>query len=522
MIHFKCKFLNFAVMKLYSYRQIQDIEAKSLAESGRTTAQLDEQLGAEAAAAIAEALTDTDRSPIVFAGPGRCGAVALAASRCLALAGKRPRVHFFNIRGTSALPDTMAARDAYVADCGTDDFDEVTENFHLPELSNHDLVVDGLFGSEIDTPLRGAYQTLVRHINESGARTVALDMPSGLPADGAPGLLNVNIIHADATLAFGMPRLAYFSPENAELVGQWQALDAGYSRTAAADHDASFFLIESRAVRHVLHPRRADSSKADYGNLVVFAGSYGMMGAAQLATRAALRGGAGKVTCHAPRCGYYPLQTAVPEALFEADSGDVCLHDISLQRNYNAVAIGPGIGTDDATIDSLEAFLKVANANSRPLALDADALNCIAIRPSMIDYIPVMSVLTPHAGEFDRLFGRQPGTDARLLKAIEIASFHKIVIVLKGYYTAVVRPDGKVHFNPTGTPALATAGSGDVLTGLIGAFMAQGMRGEVAASAAVYVHGLAGRLAEKEHGTYGVTAGDVADNIGRAIKSIMK
>ena len=511
------------VMKLYSYRQIQDIEAATIAETGTTTGAINAELGAQAAEAVAEMLADCECRPVVFAGPGRCGAIAIATAQGLATRGLHPTVYFFNIRGTSAQPDAVAARDAYLAACGSEGFEEVRGNFSMPELGSRDLVVDGLFGSEVEGPLGGAYQALVRRINESGARIVAIDMPSGLPADGAPGLINRNIIHADLTLAIGMPRLAFFSAENAELVGQWQTLDAGYSREAAARMQAGYYLIERKQVRRILTPRHPDSSKADYGSLVIFAGSYGMMGAALLATRSALRSGCGKVTCHAPRCGYLVMQTAAPEALFETSpDDDVCITDIELRRDYNAVAIGPGIGTDDVTIDALEAFLKVANANSRPVVLDAGALNCIALRPTLLDYIPVMSVITPHAGEFDRMFGMQPGPDARLAKAIEVAMFHKIVIVLKGHHTAVVRPDGKVCFNPTGTAALATAGTGDVLTGLIGGFMAQGISPELAASAGVFVHGLAGRIAENTHGSYGVTAGDVADNIGRAIYSLMK
>ena len=493
-----------------------------MAGTGKSAGEMCAALGAQAAEAVADMLAECGCRPVLFAGPGRCGAIAIATAQGLAARKMKPVTYFFNIRGTSAQPDAVAARDAYLAACGSEGFNEVNGNFSMPEISARDLVVDGLFGSEVDGPLGGAYQALVRRINESGARIVALDMPSGLPADGAPGLINRNIIHADLTLALGMPRLAFFSAENAELVGQWQALDAGYSREAAARIQAGYYLIERKQVRRILAPRHPDSSKADYGNLVIFAGSYGMMGAALLATRAALRSGCGKVTCHAPRCGYLVLQTAVPEALFETSpDDDVCITDIELRRDYNAVAVGPGMGTADVTIDALESFLKVANANSRPVVLDADALNCIALRPTLLDYIPVMSVITPHAGEFDRMFGIQPGADARLAKAIEVAMFHKIIIVLKGHHTAVVRPDGKVCFNPTGTAALATAGTGDVLTGLIGGFMAQGISPELAASAGVFVHGMAGLMAERTHGSYGVTAGDVADNIGRAINSIM-
>ena len=256
---------------------------------------------------------------------------------------------------------------------------------------------------------------------------------------------------------------------------------------------------------------------------MIFAGSYGMMGAALLATRSALRSGCGKVTCHAPRCGYLVMQTAAPEALFETSpDDDVCITDIELRRDYNAVAIGPGIGTDDVTIDALEAFLKVANANSRPVVLDADALNCIARRPAILNSLPILSVITPHAGEFDRLFGEQTSHEARILKAIEMSRYYNILILLKGHYSALIRPDGKVYFNSSGTPALATPGSGDVLTGVIAAFLAQGYKPEVSAIIAPFVHGMAGRLAEKVHGQFGTAASDVALNIGTAIMNIMQ
>lgn len=246
-----------------------------------------------------------------------------------------------------------------------------------------------------------------------------------------------------------------------------------------------------------------------------------MVGASVLAASGALRGGCGKVTVHGPRCSYYVVQTAVPCAMFSTDPGDAAITQIELQRDYRAVAIGPGIGTADATIDALDSFLKIANANSRPLVLDADALNCISIRPDMINHVPVMSVITPHAGEFDRLFGRQPTSLARLHKAIEVSHKHNIIIVLKGHFTAIVRPDGKVYFNPTGTPAMATGGSGDVLTGLIAAFIARGLQPELAALAAPYIHGLAGEMAARKCGTYGVTAADIADHIGQAIESVI-
>ena len=193
-----------------------------------------------------------------------------------------------------------------------------------------------------------------------------------------------------------------------------------------------------------------------------------MTGAAVLAAKGASRSGAGKVTVHSPRCAFYVLQSTVPSAMYEADPDNSTISDFTLRKDYKGIAIGPGIGTSDNTVNALESFLKVANANSRPLILDADALNCIAMRPSMLNYIPVFSIITPHAGEFDRLFGEHASAESRLRKAIEVAAYHRILIILKGRYTAIVRPDGKVYFNSSGTPAMATAGSGDVLHRIAG------------------------------------------------------
>jgi len=187
----------------------------------------------------------------------------------------------------------------------------------------------------------------------------------------------------------------------------------------------------------------------------------------------------------------------------------------------DGIGVGPGIGHSEATLQGLEQFLKAKSAAKQPLVIDADALNCISMCPSMLDHIPPRSVLTPHAGEFDRIFGPQPSASSRLLKAIEVSTRYQIVIVLKGHYTQTVWPGGSVVVNSSGTEALATAGSGDVLTGIITGLIAQHIKPEIAAVAGVYIHGVAGRLAAESNGVHGVTAEDIADEVGLAIDSIL-
>lgn len=516
-------------MNIYSPEEIDIILGRVIGngteEPGSTLARQRQEfvlaVGEGVARAVSEVRGRRTRT-VIFAGSDICGAYALEAATALHAMGEAAEVYLINIGGNRLTADCRAARERFVNECGEDFLFETTGlELRLPEIDKSVVVVDGLFGHEHSGPLMGGYQHLARFINESDAFVVAIDLPSGMSTDLSIGMINRNIIHADVTLALVGPTAAFYMPENAELIGDWTVLPVEIGREAFADIKCTTKLIEARNVRKILPPRDPFASKADLGNVVVFAGSYGMLGAAVLATRGALRSGCGKVTCFAPRCGFFVLQSSVPCAMFDTDGSDMDLRRFDLQPNYNAIAVGPGIGRSDATIQGLEVLLKSANAASRPLVIDADALNCMSIRPSMIDYIPVRSVLTPHAGEFDRLFGQQPSMSARLLKAIEVAAKHSVIIVLKGHYTATVWPDGSVLFNSSGTEALATPGSGDVLTGLIAGLIAQGIHPEHAAVAGVYIHGLAGLMARNRHGVRGVTAEDIANYIGAATDAVV-
>lgn len=511
-----------STMNLFSQEDILKIEQITLAELGLSKMQLIDAIGIDIADEIV-AEHDSRTPIIIFAGPDDCGAYALAAGTALSAKGFSVYSFLFNIGGHRLTPECDHFRNRFINATEEKSLSEVTGmRFSMPEIDSGMIVIDGLFGSNITGPLSRGYQILVTNINESGAKVIAIDSPSGLPGNPMSGLINSKIIHADVTLTPLVPKLSFFINENIELVGEWKVIGPRPSAATIRHLRSSHYLIEGHNIQRCLRPRPFDSSKKDFGSAMIFSGSYGMMGAAVLTTKAAARSGCGKVTCHAPSCGYNIMQISVPDALFESDTNENIIENIEITRNYSAVAIGPGMGTADATIDALETFLKVASANNRPVILDADALNCIAIRPTMLDYLPLLSILTPHAGEFDRIFGAQPSSSARLAKAIEVSKTYKVIIVLKGFYSATVRPDGKVYYNSSGTPALATAGSGDVLTGLLAGLLAQGMKPELATISAVYIHGVAGKIAEQQHGSYGVCAHDVAENIGRAIKSIMK
>lgn len=508
-------------MKIFTNDQIKAIVRLTIERDGLT--ELD--LVGRAAAGIADEIAkrwDPDRRMVVFAGWGNNGADALAACRLLMCRGYSPEIYLFNVGGNKLSAECSACRDALLAEHPGANLFEIVQGFDIPELDKDCVVVDGMFGSGLNRPLPQPFCVIIRAINESGAEIVSIDIPSGLFAEWNVNSIHSYIIHATLTLAIEFPRLSFFIDDNAELIGEWKTIKIGLNRAAIRQTPYTYYLITRRDAKAILQPRKATDNKSDFGSVLLCAGSYGMMGAAVLAARSCLRAGAGKVSCYAPRCGYYVMQTAVPSAMFKRDTHDVAISEITLDHDYSAVAIGPGIGTADITINALENFFKICNANGRPLIIDADALNCIALRPLLLNYLPVLSVLTPHAGEFDRLFGQQASCEARLRKAIEVSAFYNVVILLKGHYTAVVRPDGKVYFNSSGTPALATPGSGDCLTGVIAALMGQAYKPETAAILGAYIHGLAGEIAAEENGIYGTVAEDIAQNIGRSIKEIME
>lgn len=503
-------------MKIFNNNTLKAIDRATIENDGVSSMELIER-AAEAISVEIMARWRTNKRIMIFAGNGNNGADALAVARMLIEQGYNPVIYLFNVGGNKLSAECRQCRDKLL-ELGDVNFTEVIENFSLPALDAEYLVIDGLFGSGLNKPISGGFITLVRYINESQATIVSIDVPSGLQGDWNPMPIHRDIIHANLTLAVQFPRLSFFFKDNTELVGEWKLLDIGLNAEAIKSSPSDYYLVERADIRQSIRRRDTFASKADCGSAMIVAGSYGMMGAAVLSAKAAIRSGVGKVTLHSPRCGYNIIQSSVPEALYEADKQDIVSTDFVPHHNFDAVAVGPGMGVSEVTIKALEEFLKKSD---RPVILDADALNCIANRPALLNYIPADSILTPHAVEFDRIFGTHTSDEVRLQKAIDKAKRYGIIIVLKGRYTATVRRDGKIYFNSSGNASMATAGSGDVLTGLMAGFLAQGYAPEIASLIAVYVHGVAGELASEEHGIYGVTAGDIADNVGKAIKQIM-
>lgn len=503
-------------MKIFASSVIPEIDKATCERQNINSIDLMERAASEISCEIISRFLPNKRI-VVVAGPGNNGGDALAVARLLFEQGyKKVEVFLFNVKGK--LSHDCEEEKKRLITLDELDFTEVRREFNPPYLGENDVVVDGLFGSGLKQPLQGGFVALARYVNDSGAYVISIDTPSGLFGEWNDNVSRRDMIHANLTLTFQMPRLSFFFEENADVIGEWKIIDIDLDAAKMKELGAEYMLVEPRTVRPLLKPRPLFSGKRDYGSALLLAGSIGMMGAAVMSARAILKSGAGLVTVHSASCGMNILQTAVPEAMFEPDRNEYFISNMTIHHNHQVVAVGPGIGTNDATVDALE---KLFLNYKHPLILDADALNCIAKKPDLLTMIPPQSVITPHIGEFDRLFGEHRSAEDRLKKAVDMAKYYNIIIVLKGHYTATVRPTGKVYFNPTGNPGMATAGAGDVLTGVIAAFMAQGYRPEHAATIGVFIHGLAGDIAARKFGEFGMTASDIADNVGRAIHDLL-
>lgn len=490
-------------MKIFPTQSIKELDAYTIENEPIASIDLMERASQALAKAIAERW-DADTPFTVFAGPGNNGGDALAVARLLAEKGYKVAVYLFNTKGTlSADCETNKDR---LTDVENVDFHEVTSQFVPPVLTEDHVVIDGLFGSGLNKPLSGGFAAVVKYINASAARVVAIDVPSGLMGEENTFNVRTNIIRADVTLSLQLPKLAFLFAENQEFVGEWELLDIGLSEDAIDDMDTDYYLLEGDDMQYVLKPRGKFAHKGDFGRALLIAGSQGMAGASVLSAKACLRSGVGLLKLHVPHCNNVIVQTSVPEAMTEIDPSETCFACPTDTDDYQAVGVGPGLGKAEETEAAL---LELIDACQTPMVVDADALNILAGNRKYIGRLPKGSILTPHPKELERLVGKCQDSYERLTKARELAQASGVYIILKGAYSAVITPEGKCYFNTTGNPGMATGGSGDVLTGIVLALMAQGYSPQDAACLGMYVHGLAGDIACKKHGVMGMTAGDI-------------
>ena len=459
---------------------------------------------------------DKDMKVVVFAGPGNNGGDALAVARMLAVRGYNVSTWLFNTSGRLS-DDCKRNRDRLKDVKQVASFVMVTEEFDPPTLDAQTLVVDGLFGSGLNKPLTGGFASLVKYVNTSPAKVVSIDIPSGLMTESNEYNVKSNIMKADVTLTLQQPKLSFLFPENQQFIGNVEVLDIGISQEGIDKTDAQFYILEKSDITPCLKRRDPFAHKGSMGHALLVAGSRGMAGAAMLAAKACLRTGVGKVTVHTPACNTLPLQIGVPEVVLDVDSDTNVVSEAVDTDCFKAMGIGPGLGTNENTAIAVIGQMRRAQC---PIVVDADALNILAAHKAWLQQIPVGAILTPHIGEFDRLEGVSTDSYERLSKAMLLAERQHAYIVLKGHYTAIITPGGRVLFSPTGNPGMATAGSGDVLTGIITALLARGYTQGEACAIGTYLHGLAGDIAARTLGEESLIASDIINSLPMAFKEL--
>jgi len=498
-------------MKLFFTKQIAKIDKFTIEHEPVSSIDLMERAANEIFKKIVE-IYPLNTKFVIVSGSGNNGGDGLAVARLLYKARFSVKVFLLDISGK------------FSEDCKTNterlkllpnlEF-SIVKNADSTSFKNDEVIIDAIFGSGLTRKVEGFVAEIINKINDSGCKIISIDIPSGLFGEDNSENNLQNIVKANYTLTLQFPKISFFFAENNIFVGNWYVLPIGLHKEIINTEPSNYSYVDNEFVKNIIHKRDKFSHKGSYGHALLIAGSKGKMGAAILASRACLRAGAGLLTTHVPKCGYKIIQTAIPEAMASIDENENFVTNITSFENYNAVGIGPGIGTKNETKELLKNLFENC---LKPIVIDADGLNIISKQPEILNILLNNSILTPHPKEFDRLAGNSENSEQRHLKAKQFAQQYNVYIVLKGANTQIICPDGDCYFNSTGNPGMATAGSGDVLTGIILSLLAQGYSSLHASLLGVYIHGLAGDIATNENGMEYIIASDIIENLGKAFK----
>jgi ADP-dependent NAD(P)H-hydrate dehydratase / NAD(P)H-hydrate epimerase len=497
------------MLKILSSSQFRALDVATMQAQGISSLELMER-AAKACVDWIKTRYAVERPVFIFAGTGNNGGDALAISRLLATDG-------FNCRNYIVCFAENRSQD-FIGNFNKLNREEICEielEDQFPPIPANAVIVDGIFGSGLSRQVEGIAAFCIEKMNASETEIISIDLPSGLFSDQSTQDLKP-VIKAEATLTFQLPKLSFFLTRTVDSVGEMHLMNIGLDSSFLNECETSFHYSDE-VKSYASHFKRSKfDHKGKFGHVFVIAGSKGMMGATVLTSKAALRVGAGLVSAHVPKCGYNVLQTAMPEVMcsIDLDENVFTQCEDTMMSKANVIAIGPGLGRNDQTKLALGKLMAGLN---KPCILDADALNLIAETENGLGLIPKGSILTPHLKEFERLFG--PSSDEferiQLLKAM--SKQYKIFVLLKGAHSALATPEGRVYFNSSGTPGMATAGSGDVLTGVIAGLLAQCNDPFIAALCGMYIHGQAGELASLQNGVQGMIASDIIANLGEAL-----
>ena len=501
-------------MKLFRSDQIKQIDERTIEDEPIASIDLMERAAGQVFRWYIQHFERT-RRVFIFAGPGNNGGDGLALARMLASNRYETEVHY--VEFTEKTSDDWKKNLNRLKSETKVPLYYLKEIDMFPVISTGDVIIDAVFGSGLTRRVEGLAADVIKHINTSDATIISIDIPSGMFGEDNTGNDYSSVVMADFTVSFHFPKLSFMFAENARCLGEWEVLPIGLSPNAIRNINSPYIFLEKSDITPLLKKRNKFDHKGIFGHGLLIAGSFGKMGAAVLGGKAALRTGIGLITCHIPLSGVVIVQSALPEAMTEPDKDEKHLSEIGNTDSYSAVGIGPGIGTEQVSQNALHHLL---NDCKKPMVIDADALNILSLNKEWLSLLPEGTILTPHPKEFERIAGKAENSYHRLMKQIELSEKHKCIIVLKGAHTSVTTPEGKVYFNSTGNPGMATAGSGDVLTGIILSLLAQGYTPENAAVLGVYLHGLAGDFAADSLSYESIIASDIIKNLFNAFNKI--
>ena len=499
-------------MKIFTAEQIRQWDRFTITHESVTSLKLMERAALALAGWISENCKNHTKLAL-FCGHGNNGGDGFAAARILYTKGFDVEV---------LVPDLKAgfSEDASINLQRLKDFSGIsvrelseTEDY---SFDNGTVIIDALFGTGLSRPLDGIYKKLVTKLNETGGVKISVDIPSGLSADRIFDD-ETTVFKADYTLSFQCWKKSFLHPETGKHTGEIIVLDIGLSSGFQEQEKTGDNVIDENMISGIFKPREEFSHKGTYGKAAIAGGSYGKIGAAVLSAKAALKTGAGLTFTLAPDCGYTILQTACPEAMF-IKAGNEHIDSIPAEENMTC-AVGPGLGTHTETQKAVLDFLK---KYTKPLILDADALNILSEKQEALKYIPEKSVITPHPKEFERLFGNTANSFERLELARKKAKELNIYIVLKDHHTQVVTPAGNVFYNITGNAGLAKGGSGDILTGILVSLLAQGYSVEETCLLGIWLHGRAADLAAEKYAKESMLPTDVIEKLGNVFRELNK
>jgi ADP-dependent NAD(P)H-hydrate dehydratase / NAD(P)H-hydrate epimerase len=516
-------------MRILNAAQMREADRYTIEDIGIPSLVLMENAGRQVVAAIEAAYEDRlDRRVAVLCGRGNNGGDGFVVARTLLQRGIDTAVFVIgalvDVRGDAKINlDILGRLGVTVVEIG----DEQQWELHFSEISKCSLIVDAIFGTGLRAAVTGMLETVIADVNASDIPIVSIDLPSGLSAD-TPRLVG-DCIDASLTVTLGAPKLPLVLPPGEAYAGDVVIADIGIPIEVFEGLDGSYVdLLTPEQLRGHVGPRAADSHKGDFGRVTIVAGSMGKTGAAHLAALGALRSGAGLVTVATPR-SCLPIVASMEPALMtvplpDDDTGGVVPEAIErlLEVDYDVLACGPGLGRTANAAAFVRALLDRATV---PLVLDADAITVLADDPGHLSGSEERDVIiTPHPGEMARLVGSSISEVQanRIEVASTFATSHRVYVILKGHRTVIATPEGKVYINPTGNPGMATGGTGDVLTGMIAAWLAQLLDAEAACRLAAFLHGAAGDLAEAREGQVSMIATDLLDYLGEALTTLVR